>query len=283
MQLFPCFSPRCRERDANAANRPPLVANRLTGGRIRRYQAQPWLRLRIRIRMLPPKVRLGSGAIRRRLGGMDTIRHAPLGRVRPRFASASLRSRPHAYAGRTGSLLPEMYASDHADSRRGGRFRWLLSTCLAAAVGVLAILVAVAGSMESQDNDVASLEQRLRQASLALRLPTVSADGLRWALPKTDKLLIPTGAIALKTYIPDPVKQRRGTREYTMNKYYVRLAARLGPVSRAQAAAVPALNPIKLYADAGPVEGSERGDGQQEPGAPTKLIELNGILPNEDG
>src|SRR5262245_12739617 len=213
---------------------------------------------------------------------MDTRRHAPLGRVRPRFASASLRSRPHAYAGRTGTLLPEMYASDHADSRRGGRFRWLLSTCLAAGVGVLAILVAVAGSIESQDNDVASLEQRLRQASVALRLPTVSADGLRWALPKTDKLLIPTGAIALKTYIPDPVKQRRGTREYTMNKYYVRLAARLGPVSKKQALAIPALDPIILYADTGPLEGGERAEGQ-DPGPPAKLIELNGILPNEDG
>lgn len=88
---------------------------------------------------------------------MAFTRHAPLGRVRPRFASAPLRSRPHAYAGRAGTLLPEMYASDHADGRRGGRFRWVLSTCLAAAVGALAILVAVTGSMDSQDQDVATL------------------------------------------------------------------------------------------------------------------------------
>ena len=213
---------------------------------------------------------------------MTFTRHAPLGRVRPRFASASLRSRPHAYAGRAGVLLPEMYASDHADGRRGGRFRWVLSTCLAAAVGALAILVAVTGSMDSQDQDVASLEERLQQASLALQLPAPRSDGLRWSLPRTDKLLIPTGAIAFKNYIAEPVKQRRGTREYTMNKYYVRLAAGLGPVSRKQAAAVPPLNPIKLYADSAPVEGGERPEGQQD-GAPTRLIELNGILPNEDG
>jgi murein DD-endopeptidase MepM/ murein hydrolase activator NlpD len=176
-----------------------------------------------------------------------------------------------------------MYASDHADGRRGGRFRWLLSTCLAAAVGVLAILVAVAGSMDNPNGDVVSLEQRLRQASLVLRLPAASPDGLRWALPKTDKLLIPTGAIALKTNIAEPVKQRRGTREYTMNKYYVRLAARLGPVSKSQAAAVPPLDPIRLYADTTPVEGGERAEGQHDTGVPTRLIELNGILPNEDG
>jgi murein DD-endopeptidase MepM/ murein hydrolase activator NlpD len=174
-----------------------------------------------------------------------------------------------------------MYASDHAESRRGGRFRWLLSTCLAAAVGVLAILVAVAGSMDSLDNDVAGLEQRLHQASLALRLAPANSDGLRWALPKTDKLLIPSGAIALKSFIPEPIKQRRGTREYTLNKYYVRLAARLGPVSKKQALAVPPLDPVKLYADTAPLEGSERGEAGQ--GAPSKLIELNGVLPNEDG
>jgi len=213
---------------------------------------------------------------------MAFTRHAPLGRVRPRFASAPLRSRPHAYAGRAGTLLPEMYASDHADGRRGGRFRWVLSTCLAAAVGALAILVAVTGSMDSQDQDVATLGERVRQASLALQLPATRADGLRWSLPRTDKLLIPTGAIALKNVIAELVKQRRGAREYTMNKYYVRLAARLGPVSRRQAAAVPALNPIKLYADTAPAEG-DRGEGQQDAGAPTRLIELNGILPNEDG
>jgi murein DD-endopeptidase MepM/ murein hydrolase activator NlpD len=215
---------------------------------------------------------------------MDTRRHAPLGRVRPRFASASLRSRPHAYAGRAGALLPEMYASDHADSRRGGRFRWLLSTCLAGGVGVLAILVAVAGSMDAQDGDVASLEERLRQASLVLRLPAAAtgSDGLRWAVPKADKLMIPTGVIALKSNIAEPVKQRRGTREYTMNKYYVRLVARLGPVSKKQALAVPALDPVRLYADTAPVSGSER-EGSQDPGVPTRLIELNGILPSEDG
>jgi murein DD-endopeptidase MepM/ murein hydrolase activator NlpD len=175
-----------------------------------------------------------------------------------------------------------MYASDHADGRRAGRFRWVLSTCLAAAVGALAILVAVKGLMDSQDQDVASLEERLQQASLALQPAATRSDGLRWSLPKTGKLLLPTGAIAVKNYIAEPVKQRRGAREYTMNKYYARLAARLGPVSRKQAAAVPALNPIKLYADTGPVEGGDRGEGQ-EAGAPTRLLELNGILPNEDG
>lgn len=217
---------------------------------------------------------------------MDIRRHAPLGRVRPRFASASLRSRPHAYVGRPGRPLSEIYASDHADIRRGGRFRWLLSTCLAGTVGVLAILVVIAGAMDTQRGEgglFASLEQRLRQAQLVLPLPAPRADGLRWAVPKTDKLLMPTVAVAMRSYIPDPVKQRRGSREYTVNKYYVRLAARLGPVSRKQAKSIPPFNPYKLYADAGPLDSDDRADGRQDLRSPPKIVELNGILPNEDG
>ncbi len=213
----------------------------------------------------------------------DLRRHAPLGRVRPRFAATSLRSRPHAYAGRAGALLPEIYASDHADGRRTGRFRWVLSTCLAAAVGALAILVAVAGSMDGQDNDFAGLEDRLRQASLALRLPAARVDGLRWAVPKADRLQVPTGVVAVKSYIPEPIKQRRGQREYTLNKYYVRLAARLAPISKKQAEAVPTFNPFKLYANTAPIRRGGRAEGAQEPSVPIKIIELNGILPNEDG
>jgi murein DD-endopeptidase MepM/ murein hydrolase activator NlpD len=214
---------------------------------------------------------------------MDLKRHAPLGRVRPRFAATTLRSRPHAYAGRAGALRPEIYASDHAEGRRTGRFRWVFSTCLAAAVGALAILVAVAGSMDAQDSNFASLEDRLRQASLALRLPTSRVEGLRWAVPKTDKMQLPKGAIALKSYIPEPIKQKRGQREYTLNRYYVRLAARLGPIPKAQARALPQFNPFKLYANTAPVGTADRPESQQETAVPTKVIELNGILASEDG
>jgi murein DD-endopeptidase MepM/ murein hydrolase activator NlpD len=214
---------------------------------------------------------------------LDLRRHAPLGRVRPRFATATLRSRPHAYAGRAGALRPEIYASDHAEGRRTGRFRWVLSTCLAAAVGALAILVAVAGSMDSQDNNFASLEDRLRQASLALRLPTGRPEGLRWAIARTDKMQLPKGATGQKLFIPEPVKQRRGQREYTLNRYYVRMAARLGPITKAQATTVPPLNSFKLYASTTPVGAGDRPEAQQETTGSTKVFELNGMLASEDG
>jgi murein DD-endopeptidase MepM/ murein hydrolase activator NlpD len=215
---------------------------------------------------------------------MDTRRHAPLGRVRPRLAPSSTRTRPHAYLGRTGRPLAEIYVSDHAESRRGGRFRWVLSTCLAGAVGVLAILVVIAGSMDAQETAggfIEGIEQRLRQAPNALRLPMARIDGLRWAVPKTDKLVVPSGAVATKSFISEGIRQRRGNREYIANKYYVRLVARLAPVPKSEANRIPAFNPIKLYANATPVEENERGDTPQD--ADVRILELNGILPNDDG
>ncbi len=79
---------------------------------------------------------------------MHTRRHAPLGRRRVHLGHHQPHARAHAYLGRTHRPLGEIYVSDHADTRQGGRFRWVLSTCLAAAVGVLAILVVIAGSTE---------------------------------------------------------------------------------------------------------------------------------------
>ena len=80
---------------------------------------------------------------------MDTKRHAPLGRrrVHLRLDQPHARWQGHARARRQ---IGDIYVSDHADTRQGGRFRWLVSTCLAAAVGVLAILVVIAGSTDTR-------------------------------------------------------------------------------------------------------------------------------------
>ena len=130
--------------------------------------------------------------------------------------------------------LGDIYVSDHADARQSGRFRWLLSTCLAAAVGVLAILVVIAGSTDTRETDGGLLSEpaaaSARRRSPSFRLPSARVDGLRWAIPKTDRLLIPSGAMATKFVILDPVRQRRGSRDYIMNKPYARLVARLAPI-----------------------------------------------------
>jgi murein DD-endopeptidase MepM/ murein hydrolase activator NlpD len=211
---------------------------------------------------------------------MDTRRHAPVGRRRIQFAPQASRGRSASHIGRSRHRFGDIYASDHADSRRGGRFRWLFSTCLAAAVGVLAILVVIAGSTDSRQAD-GGLLPNLREAPVAsLQLPSTSVDGLRWAIPKADRLVIPTGAVATVSHIPDRVRQRRGNRDYIVNRLYVRLAARLGPVPKSEAQRVPPFNPLKLYANTAPVGEADRHDDD----ANVKIVELlSGVLPAEDG
>jgi murein DD-endopeptidase MepM/ murein hydrolase activator NlpD len=217
---------------------------------------------------------------------MDTKRHAPLGRRRVHLRLNQRHDRWQAHRARARRPAGDIYVSDHADTRQGGRFRWLVSTCLAAAVGVLAILVVIAGSTDTQETAGGMLSslQRARDASLgSLQLPTAHIDGLRWAIPKTDRLLIPSGAMATKFVILDAVRQRRGNRDYILNKPYARLVARLAPVTKAEAQGIPPFNPFKLYANTTPLDAAEpSADGQQDAGV--KIVDLlGGVMPNEDG
>jgi murein DD-endopeptidase MepM/ murein hydrolase activator NlpD len=217
---------------------------------------------------------------------MHTRRHAPVGRRRVRLGYDQQHNRAHPYLRPTHRPLGDIYASDHADTRQSGRFRWLLSTCLAAGVGVLAILVVIAGSTDNREAEgglFASLKG-VSDAPLAVfRLPSARVDGLRWAVPKTDRLMIPGGAMATKFVISDAVRQRRGSRDYIMNKPYARLVARLAPISKAEALKVPPFNPFTLYANTTPLDAADRPeDGQQD--ATVKIVELlGGTVPSEDG
>lgn len=216
---------------------------------------------------------------------MDTKRHAPLGRRRVHLGPAQSAHRPNAYLGRSRRPIGDIYVSDHADTRQGGRFRWLISTCLAGAVGVLAIIVVIAGSTDTQETD-GGLWPSLRRARdtpmTSLQLPAINTDGLRWATPKTDRLLTPSGAMATTFIVLDAVRQRRGNRDYIMNKPYARLVARLAPVSKAQAQKVPPFNPFKLYANTTPLDAVERPEDSQQDAA-IRIVELlGGVLPSED-
>lgn len=152
-------------------------------------------------------------------------------------------------------------------------------------VGAIAIVVVVAGSTESETHTAGlldGLEKRLNSAPLSLRLRTTTkGDGLSWAVHPQDRMLIPSRASAMRAYIRDGVKQRRDNRDYIMPKYYVRVVAKLGPVSKSAVKSVPAFDPFKLYANSAPLDMDEAGGAQLE--AKTQIIELNGILPIEDG
>jgi murein DD-endopeptidase MepM/ murein hydrolase activator NlpD len=169
--------------------------------------------------------------------------------------------------------------------RQGGRFRWLVSTCLAAAVGVLAAVVVIAGSTDTQEKDgglLPSLKHVSAAPAPSPKLPSSGIDGLSWATPKADRLVIPNGAMATTSVVLDAVRQHRGTREYIMNKPYTRLVARLGPISKAQSQHVPPLNPFKLYANTTPLDAAERPQDAQRDATVAVVDLLSGALPIED-
>ncbi|MGE3067068.1 MAG: M23 family metallopeptidase [Hyphomicrobiaceae bacterium] len=218
---------------------------------------------------------------------LDRRRHAPVGRWRNLSHQRQHKSVAEAYLGRARRRSGDIYTSDHAETRRGGRFRWLVSTCLAAGVGALAILVVIAGAADSDHGDVGLMPtlQRIRETQLrSLSMPSARSDGLRWSTPKTDRLLVASGALATRFIIHEMQRQRRGNREYIINKPYARIVARLGPVSKEEAATLPPFNPFKLYANTSPLED---GEGKTDSDSPSKVsvkvVELlGGLLPNED-
>jgi murein DD-endopeptidase MepM/ murein hydrolase activator NlpD len=215
---------------------------------------------------------------------MDTRRHVPVGRRRVHFVQqTTAHGRRNLHLGRTRRTPHDIFSSDHADARQGGRFRWMLSTCLAGGVGVLAILVLISGSMGPQEGGGGLMDHVRRggDSLTSFRLPSLHVDGLRWASPKTDKLLIPAGATSSTYIVYDSVRQRRANREYIYNKPYARVVARLAPLSGAQAQTVPRLNPMDLYASTTPLDAEPADHRQQD--ATVKLVDLLGGIPVEDG
>lgn len=220
---------------------------------------------------------------------VDRRRHAPIGRVRAQLLAADVpRGLPQVYRGRSLRALRDIYDSDHAESHSSGRFRWLVSTCLAATVGAVAIAVVIFGSLdpgESGDGLLPAL-QRVRQTGLpSLTLAARNAEGLPWVVPRTDRLITSTAAASTRYVIHESLRQRVSGREKIVLKPYARIVARLAAVPPKAADLVPPFNPFKLYASSTPVGSEEAEDGgNQRKDISYKVVELlGGILPAEDG
>ena len=202
--------------------------------------------------------------------GMQTRRHALLGRQRAHFMQSALGRRRHTDLHRGQLRLADILTRDHSDARESGHFRWLLSTCLAASVGLIAIAAIVISSIDLQQDGLP-------------RSPYSHVDGLPWAISKTDKLLIPSGVVAARFDISDVVRERRDGRDYIFEKTYHRLVARLAPISKAQAEAIPRLDPIALYANATPRDRTRRAEDDRQNGEVKVVQLLSGTVASEDG
>jgi len=198
------------------------------------------------------------------------------------------RGLPQVYRGRSLRALQDIYDSDHSEAHGSGRFRWLVSTCLAATVGAVAIVVVIVGSLDVRDSGEGLLPtlKRVRDGGLpSLTQAPRPADGQPWAVPRTDRLQTASGTGSTRYIIHESLRQRLLGREKIVLKPYARIVARLAPVPQNSNDAIPPFNPFKLYATSTPVgtEETEEGGGQRRDVALKVLDLLGGTLPTEDG
>lgn len=196
---------------------------------------------------------------------------------------------PHVYRGRGSRTLRDIYDIDHAHEPPGGRFRWLMSTFLAGAIGLVAIIVAIYGSIDPREKSD-SLLPALRQIGAGQMpsavLPRVRRHaGLNWFTPKSDRMEMTSGASSTRFVIHETMKQRRNGREYIYAKPYVRLVSRLAPPPDSASDSIPSFNPLKFYANSSPLGEGEDGQTDSSNGNDVviRVVELlGGVLPAED-
>ena len=218
---------------------------------------------------------------------LETRRHAPIGRARATRLAGRTQGLPHVYRGRARRAVPDIYDREFGEPRRGGRFRWLLSTCLAAAVGAVAIGVVLFGSLDGVDTSDGIIpalqkfrEARVPQPAVAVRGP----EGLNWSVPTTDRLQVTAGVMAAKHIIHEQVQVRRDNRPFIQIRPYLRIVSRLSEVPPAESDAVPPFNPLKLYAAQSQADDAEGSTAESRADVAIRVLELlGGILPGEDG
>ncbi len=216
---------------------------------------------------------------------IDNSRHATTGRfrtLRKRQRSSGL---PQVYGGRGRRTIRDIYEVDLA---HGGthRYRWLASTCLAAAVGAIAIGVVLYGSMNRPGETESVLEQ-LAIAQEPMPAPlrmSVLDDGLNWAVPKSNRLQLASGALTARYTIHEQVQVRRNNRPFIQIRPYLRISMRLVPASPTNRDVIPNFNPMALYASTGEESASKDDEDTTSGRVDARVVELlGGILPGADG
>lgn len=157
-------------------------------------------------------------------------------------------------------------------------------------MGAVAIIVVIYGSADPRDTAdgrrLPTLDRLRMDAAVApMPAPHRPDDGLNWAVAKTDRLQITTGATSTRYIIHETLKQRRNGREYIYAKPYVRIVSHLAPVPANYSDVIPPFNPLKLYADSKPVASNREDETQaQNRDVSVRVVELlGGFLPGEDG
>ncbi len=192
-------------------------------------------------------------------------------------------------SGRT--QLPQIYLTEtsrapdsvyHPDQRGGTRLRWLISTCLAAAFGVLAIGVAMVNSMDRGESSILFyIEKSMRQSMLpgAEPPPTIRQPGQ----VKADRLTVAARGATTKKIIQDSVQDQRAGRNFIVIKPYARLSVSLTGNPAGLSDQIPPFNPFTLYANA---QGAGAADETGSTSAGTATVAVRDpdglVLPVQD-
>jgi murein DD-endopeptidase MepM/ murein hydrolase activator NlpD len=220
-------------------------------------------------------------------GGLSSVvhqrRHAPVSRPRRTARPAAGAARARGPLQRLSRGAEGIFSQDHGDRRRGGRFRWFVSTCFAAGIGAFAILFALLGANDQGGSLLPA--GGIAAAVTVTPLQTASDNsGLRWALPKADKLVATSGAMSTKFIIYDSVRQQRDKREYLQKKTYARIVSRLAAAPSGDSEKLPPFNPYKLYANEDDSTSKDALAAVEQQEAQVRVVELlGGILPSDDG
>jgi murein DD-endopeptidase MepM/ murein hydrolase activator NlpD len=208
---------------------------------------------------------------------MQDRRHAPLARRTRWSTSGAGTTAPRHRHGRG-----DVFGEQSQPTRQRGAFRWLVSTSLAAAVGMVSVGAVLIGSTDNASG-TRVIREALRSPAPII-LPSepgtgANKEGLAWALPKADRLQTMSGSLAGRLLIHETSRQRRNNRDVIVNRPYMRLTSRLVPVVASDLARIPAFNPYRLYQ----TPGADAPTPEEASDVTQRLVDLlGGLLPPED-
>jgi hypothetical protein len=194
---------------------------------------------------------------------------------------------------RRGRAAGGVYRGDPHEGGHGSRFKWLVSTCIAAAVGVGTIGAVILGSLDGEEMTADRKSRKsawemvweLHKLPPALQITKREPKDVQAAAGKSDRLQVAAGGLVTRHDIHDSTRRRIGGRERIEIKHYARVVGRLATAPPQIARQIPPFNPFRLYAD-GDATSDDRDDAQArgDSDVAVKVVELlGGFLPEEDG
>lgn len=196
---------------------------------------------------------------------------------------------PQVYLSETKDALPEIFLQEPGTVRSASNFKWLVSTCIAACVGIAAIGMVMYAAMDIEDGTgiINSFQKASLQAMKPAQQATIVNNTLRVASRKTDRLEVSANGLSTKHIIHDRISQRRGNRDFITVKPYAHIIASLSTVRPKEIKNIPPFNPFKIYSNKTPL--LESLSGKSTSALNSHLIRVNMVdlhdstLLNDDG